>query len=56
MEISDQALSIVIDVISIGTPMAALAYNEGRVKQQISSMNESIQELKKLFYIHISKD
>ena len=53
--ITNQALSIFTGIIAIGTPMAMLAYNAGKMRQQLMSLKEDVKELRDLIFEHVSE-
>ena len=52
--ISSQALTIFTGLISIGTPMAMLAYNAGKMRQQMMSLRDDVKELRDMVFEHIN--
>lgn len=53
LTISSNTLAIITGLVSIGTPMAMLAYNAGKMRQQMVGMKEDILELRDLIIDHI---
>lgn len=53
--ITNQAFAILTGLLTIGTPMAMLAYNAGKMRQQMMSLKEDMRELRDMLFEHVNE-